>query len=264
VPWSPYDQGFNLCVVFSRAIHPAQFPLRHPIVSRSSLIVTFCFLSLSIFAIEAPSKLPRHASSKTIVQAISESVRSWSFESGQQLLTSHSSGRIANADHMWKIFYLIPIFMGSLNSTPAQTIPNELFGRWIVRRELPAGTISCWSEKEARGLIGTVLEYSSESFRWKAVVTKNPIAEVRIVTAAQFHDANSGRGLHSSQVTFRQLGIKADKAMQVTIQHPMASISGATDEIPGDSMLIKDKNTIIFSVCNVYFEAKRRSSAIEN
>ena len=40
--------------------------------------------------------------------------------------------------------------------------------------------------------------------------------------------------------------------------HEPANITGATIEIPGDDVLIKDKNTIIFSVCNVYYEARRR------
>jgi hypothetical protein len=158
---------------------------------------------------------------------------------------------------MRKIYYLVLIFLGFLSSTSAQTVPQELLGKWVVSRELPAPTISCWGEGEARKLIGTSLEYSSESFRWQAVVTKNPIAKKLTVTATKFHDDNSGQGSRSSQVTFQQLGIKADNAVQVTIQHPSAGIFGATGEIPGDSVLIKDNNTIIFSVCNVYFEAKR-------
>lgn len=161
---------------------------------------------------------------------------------------------------MWKKLYLMLLFLGFLTSTPAQTIPKEMLGRWIVSRELPATTISCWGEEEAKKLIGTDLEYSSQSFRWKEIVTKNSTAEVTTVTANQFHDENSGRGLNSSQVTFRQLGIKTDKATQVIIQHPAANIFGTTGEIPGDTVLIKNKNTIIFSVCNVYFEAKRTST----
>jgi hypothetical protein len=45
--------------------------------------------------------------------------------------------------------------------------------------------------------------------------------------------------------------------MQISIEHPPASITGGTVEIPGDVALVKDQNTIIFSACNVYFEAKR-------
>jgi hypothetical protein len=58
-------------------------------------------------------------------------------------------------------------------------------------------------------------------------------------------------------VTFPQLGIKEEKVVQIVIRRPTANITGATSEIPGDSILLKDKNTIIFSVCGVYFEAKR-------
>jgi hypothetical protein len=43
----------------------------------------------------------------------------------------------------------------------------------------------------------------------------------------------------------------------VTIHHPDAAITGATTEIPGDEVLLKSTNQIIFAVCNVYFEATR-------
>jgi len=152
---------------------------------------------------------------------------------------------------------MVVLSVGLLGTTPTQTIPKDLWGRWIVRRVLPATTISCWGEDEAKSLIGTEIEYSAKFFRWKEVDTNNPVAEVTVISAGQFHDDNSGQGANSSQVSFNQLGIKADKAIQVMIQHPPASIAGATSEIPGDSVLIKDKNTIVFSICNVYFEAKR-------
>jgi hypothetical protein len=42
-----------------------------------------------------------------------------------------------------------------------------------------------------------------------------------------------------------------------TTQHAPANITGATTEIPGDKILPKDIDALIFSVCNVYFEAQR-------
>jgi hypothetical protein len=159
---------------------------------------------------------------------------------------------------MKKLLYLMVVFLGLLRITPAQTIPKELWGTWVVRREVPTTTISCWGEQEAKTLIGTEIEYSAEFFRWRSLVTKNPAAETTAITAKQFHDENSGQGANSSEVTFRQLGIKASEVTQVVIQHPAANITGATAEIPGDSVLIKGKNTIIFSVCSLYFEAQRR------
>ena len=85
------------------------------------------------------------------------------------------------------------------------------------------------------------------------------MAEAKTISADAFHDEHSGRGTNSSQVTFQQLGIAAKEAMQVSIQHPPANIAEETLEIPGDEVVVKDKNTIVFSVCGIYFEAQRRS-----
>ena len=70
----------------------------------------------------------------------------------------------------------------------AQTIPSELWGRWVIRRELPTSTITCWGETEARAIIGTEIEYRADSFRWKDKIARHPTADVSVVTAKQFHD----------------------------------------------------------------------------
>ena len=168
------------------------------------------------------------------------------------------------ANNMRKLLYLMALLLGVLRANAAQTIPKELWGTWVVRREVPTTTISCWGEKEAKTLIGTEIEYSATLFRWNKVATKNPDAKITTVTADQFHDQNSGGSSNGSQVNLRQLGIKTDKVTQVMVRHPDANITGATIEIPGDTVLIKDKNTIIFSVCQVYFEARRSVSAAPN
>ena len=159
---------------------------------------------------------------------------------------------------MKRILFLLILLVGLAKSVPAQTIPKELWGTWVVHREVPTTTIACWGDKKAKKLIGTELKYSTQLFRWNKVVSKNPTAETITMTAQRFHDENSGGGTNSSQVTFTQLGITEEKAVQIVIRHPAANITGATDEIPGDTVLLKDKDTIIFSVCSVYFEAKRR------
>jgi hypothetical protein len=158
---------------------------------------------------------------------------------------------------MKRMLYLMVLILGLVETASAKTVPKELWGTWVVRREVPTTTISCWGDKEAKKLIGTEIEYSAQRFRWNKTVTKNPAAETITITAQRFHDENSGGGANSSQVTFPQLGIKEEKVVQIVIRHPTANITGATSEIPGDSILLKDKNTIIFSVCGVYFEAKR-------
>jgi hypothetical protein len=107
-------------------------------------------------------------------------------------------------------------------------------------------------------LIGSEPAYSAQSFRWKNIRTKNPTGTTRTLTAQQFHDENSGGGSNRSQLPWPQLGSKTDHLLEIKISYPDASITGTTSEIPGDTVLSTDKNTIIFSACNIYFEAKAR------
>lgn len=158
---------------------------------------------------------------------------------------------------MAKHLLIFTILVAALASAAAQDIPVELRGKWTIKRELPTATISCWGEQEAKAIIGTEIQYSADSFRWKDTNIAHPAVKVTIVSAEQFHDENSGQGANGSQVSFRQLGIRAARAKLITLAHAPANVGRDTTEIPGDTVLLKDKNTIIFSVCNVYFEGKR-------
>lgn len=153
---------------------------------------------------------------------------------------------------------LLYFFVNASASLVAQEIPVQLRGRWVVTRDLLTSTICCWGEKESKELIGTEIEYIPDSFRWKNIVTTHPSVQIKVISAQQFHDNNSGGSVNSSQVNFQQLGIRALRITQITLGHEPANITGGTIEIPGDEVLLKNKNTIVFSVCNVYFEAKRR------
>ena len=147
--------------------------------------------------------------------------------------------------------------LGLASVCAAQQIPKELWGKWVVRRELPARTISCWGQSEAEKIIGTQIQYTDKIFRWNLVTANNPTVEERIVTAEQFRDENSSPSANGSQIDFRQLGITAKRAREIFVHHDPANITEATVEIPGDNVLLKISETIVFSVCNVYFEAKR-------
>ncbi len=160
------------------------------------------------------------------------------------------SGTIPGRLLMKKIIYVTFILFSIVAIGETQGIPKQLWGKWRIRRELPTSAISCWGEKEAKAMIGTEIEYTAESFRWQKVMTEHASAKTNVVDAQQFQGPRS-------DVTFRQLGIKGTSATQITIDHPAAKITGATTEIPGDSVLIKTQNTIIVSTCNVYFEAER-------
>jgi hypothetical protein len=157
---------------------------------------------------------------------------------------------------MSRILLAIALFFNSIAGIAAQKMPEDLLGKWRVRRILPVDTVSCWSDKEARDLLGTEIEYSNDVFRWRGELIEHPSFDIRVITANEFQKEYSGS---SSSVDYRSLGIRASQATKVQINHPPARITGGSIEIPGDVVLIKDRNTIVFSVCNVYFEAKRES-----
>jgi hypothetical protein len=144
---------------------------------------------------------------------------------------------------MRKLFCFLILITSGL---AAAQIPRELVGKWIIERELPTKTISCWGEEDAKTIIGSEIEYTSDSFKWKSTVVKHSAVEQRTVSAEQFERENSSPSVHGSQVSFRSLGINASRVKQVS-----------TTEIPGDQVLLKNHNAIVFSVCNFYFEAER-------
>jgi hypothetical protein len=157
--------------------------------------------------------------------------------------------------------FVLAIFVIIAANGIAQEIPSLLWGKWVVKRDLPATTISCWDESDVKRFIGTEIEYTATTFRWKDTITEHPAVHIEVVSAEQFREENSSPSASGSQINFRQLGITASQATQITLDHEPAEITGATIEIPGDRVLIKSRNTIVFSVCNVYFEAYRRRPA---
>ena len=155
---------------------------------------------------------------------------------------------------MSRILIAIALFFNAISCVAAQTIPLELRGKWRVHKILPAETVSCWGDKEGKALIGTEIEYAADSFRWKDKSVPHPRVEIAVVAADEFQKEYWGSG---SFVDFHHLGIRTPQATEVQIGHPPADTTGGSIEIPGDRVLIKDQNTIVFSVCNVYFEGKR-------
>ena len=79
------------------------------------------------------------------------------------------------------------VFAVLIASSAAKDIPVELRGKWKVTREIPTKTISCWGSKEAKQLIGTEIEYSADSLRWKDRVARDPKVAVSSITAKQYN-----------------------------------------------------------------------------
>ena len=146
-------------------------------------------------------------------------------------------------------FFAPFLFAASLSAEP---LPARLGGTWRITRVLPTSNIACWGQEQAQPLIGSTLTYRGNSLRWRGGSVPLEDITTRTVTAAQFTRENSGSG---GSASFAQLGIRANSVLEVDLQHEDMDITGATTEVPGDSVLLAGPNRIIVSACGVFFEA---------
>jgi hypothetical protein len=161
------------------------------------------------------------------------------------------------------LFCVVAMALGNSDKTtpPSKTlaqVPTALIGRWSITRELPTTAITCWDGRDARYLLGKHFQIGPDVLIWGQ--TQVPVQSVRETTFddESFLTAYSGSG---GSVRFRYLGIARPTAQVVEIHHPDRKWTdpGGQDhyEIPGDWALLKAPNTIVVSVCNVYYEARR-------
>lgn len=135
----------------------------------------------------------------------------------------------------------------------AEPLPKELAGSWRITRLLPTSNSACWSVGKAMPLIGSTLTYSDHKMTWKGGdIALNGIATRMIDNNELLAEAGSGSG-----VSFSQLEIKKSTVLEVNFQHEDADITGASTEVPGDSVLMAGPNRIVASACGIYFEAMR-------
>jgi uncharacterized protein len=94
---------------------------------------------------------------------------------------------------------------------PPGQIPQELLGKWIIRKVIPTDTVTCLDSKQAQTLVGTEIEYRADGFRWKNTTVRSSGTSTSMIGAQEFAQANSGSQSH---VDFNQLGIAASAVKQ--------------------------------------------------
>lgn len=139
----------------------------------------------------------------------------------------------------------------------AEQLPGRLGGTWRITRVLPTTNNACWSQGQIAPLLRSTLTYRDDSLRWRGGAVPLEDITTRTVTDEVFQKENGGAATPAS---FAQLGIHAHAVTEVDLQHEDADITGATTEVPGDSVLLAGPNRIVVSACGVYFEATRTGS----
>ena len=156
------------------------------------------------------------------------------------------------ANHSLVSALLASMFLAS--SLAAEPLPGRLQGSWHITRVMPTTNNACWDRDQAAPLVGSTLTYRENILRWRGGEVSLDDITTRKITAAEFSRENSGS---ETPASFHQLGIEAASVTEVDLQHEDMDITGATTEVPGDSVLLAGPNRIIVSACGVFFEAIR-------
>jgi hypothetical protein len=130
-----------------------------------------------------------------------------------------------------------------------QSMPVSIRGEWRISKILPTPNDACWDNERAKTLVNSTLRYAPGRMTWKGGGVAIPEALTRTLTTQQFQD--------EYKFNLAALGIHATSVVEVDLQHDDADITGATTEVPGDTILLAGPGRIVVSACGVYFSAVR-------
>ncbi len=114
---------------------------------------------------------------------------------------------------------------------------------------LPMKNVPCWDESRARGLVGSTLRYDEGRMWWKGGEVAVEEALTRTLSRRKFHE--------EYKVDLPELGIAAAAVTEIDLQHEDADITGATTEVPGDTVVVAGPGRIVVSACGVFYSAVR-------
>lgn len=131
----------------------------------------------------------------------------------------------------------------------AQAMPASIAGTWRIAKVLPTHNPQCWDAERAASLLGSALKYRPGAMTWQGTEVPIPEALTRQLSRRKFQE--------EYKVDLAELGIHAASVTEIDLQHEDADITGATTEVPGDTVVLAAPGRIVVSACGVFYEAVR-------
>ncbi len=147
-------------------------------------------------------------------------------------------------------YALVPILaavLAVLAIAPAALaqMPKELGGCWQTTKALQTSNVRSLTPVEANTFLGRKLLFSPALARSGGTSLQSPQYYVRKVAAADFADAFG--------IAFRDIGILEKSAVEIDIYREKNQLT----EFPGNLVLIKNSQSILWNWRGVFFEASR-------
>jgi hypothetical protein len=149
--------------------------------------------------------------------------------------------------------YLVSLVAFLLAAGADPSMPSSIAGKWRIVKILPTHNPQCWDEDRAKSLLGTTLTYQSGAMAWQG--GPEPILEP--VSAALSRTLSRQKVQDEYKVDLPELGINAASVVEIDLQHEDADITGATTEVPGDTIILAGPGRIVVSACGVFYSAVR-------
>lgn len=160
--------------------------------------------------------------------------------------------RLANGRDRVNAWLGMAVAILCVSEARAQAMPAALLGSWKIVKILPTQNIACWDAARAKTLVGAVLTYRSRAMTWQGGSVPVPETVTRTLSRRKYMD--------EYKVDLPELGIGAASVQEFNLQHEDADITGATTEVPGDTVVIAGPGRIVVSACGVYYSAVRATS----
>ncbi len=156
--------------------------------------------------------------------------------------------------HVVRWALLLLTIFGAAGIAQAQAMPASIAGTWRIVKILPTHNPQCWDADRASTLVGSTLKYRQGSMTWQGGQVDIPEALSRELSKRKFQD--------EYKVDLAELGIHTEPVTEIDLQHEDADITGATTEVPGDTIVLAGPGRIVVSSCGVFYEALRVSRAV--
>ena len=125
---------------------------------------------------------------------------------------------------------------------------EEFYGEWLIKRDIPVGTVSIYSRTDIDSMIGKRITYSKDIAKYSNKKCEKPFYKKLTISQQEI--------TYMLRTTYESIGIK-EQSPPTMVEVYMDEQYSKSWGVIGDRFFIKDKNTLIIEKNGLFLELKR-------